>query len=769
MIKNLFLKKALLAIAAVCLTGVSAMAYDGHAPLQAMIDREKSQYEFKPVGDIWAADKNMSMEKASKAVTRASFFNLNFANLGRFMDEKNRDIILTIPNPQGGEYKIALTQYSFLTGAFGVDEDDMQRVTPFSYSKGLYYRGVVEGIPGSIAAFSFFNNEVYGLFSIPEVGNFAMVPNTLETQDAGNPHYILYNDADLTIAPEGPGCGTDQLPKMGPDNIPDADNLAKNVFNSCKEVTIYLRVDYAAYLAKNQNSTTVTNWVTGIFNVVSTIYRNEGIYVALNKIVINTASDQYQSLSTSSSFNFLNKFGEVTQNNMQNSNLAMLFSTRGGGMGGVAWLDVLCDSYATWQGNHFGPYAFMNVNTANAQGFPTYTWNTAATAHEIGHNLGSPHTHSCSWNTTGYTTNNGKAIDGCYNLEDGPCTLLGPSCPTAKGTIMSYCHLMQGCGVLLANGFGTQPGNRIRSRVNSKNCPVMYAPSIPTTSTVLSNANRECTDPAGITYYWNDGVNADTSGDRIILKIKKGSNNIGDLDQTGFVVRGSALSGYGTGSGQSFNLPTGTGMPAGTEFAMRRYWTMTPLAQPSTAVDVYVPFTMTDVSDVDGSVPGAPATLANFIFYNLTSAGVDPNPASGLTGATNTNMKLYYNGPNPTTTSWKSSPAGSGQFAQYQTTTLVGGTGFINYLHPLSVGTTPAGDIEVYPNPFSSSWNIVVPAGNGDMTVQVYTTDGKMVHAQILKAGESNEISGDQMGAAGIYFYRVTGATQTFTGSILKK
>jgi hypothetical protein len=84
--------------------------------------------------------------------------------------------------------------------------------------------------------------------------------------------------------------------------------------------------------------------------------------------------------------------------------------------------------------------------------------------HELGHNLGSPHTHACAWN------GNNTAIDGCgpASGNDEGCT--GPLPTTTKGTIMSYCHLVNSVGISFANGFGPQPGDLIRQTIDSKAC-----------------------------------------------------------------------------------------------------------------------------------------------------------------------------------------------------------------------------------------------------------------------------------------------------------
>lgn len=65
-----------------------------------------------------------------------------------------------------------------------------------------------------------------------------------------------------------------------------------------------------------------------------------------------------------------------------------------------------------------------------------YTWDVSVAAHEIGHNFGSPHTHSCTYN---------PPIDTCVT-KDKPPLGISDACFSgdyvpAPGTIMSYCHV----------------------------------------------------------------------------------------------------------------------------------------------------------------------------------------------------------------------------------------------------------------------------------------------------------------------------------------
>lgn len=127
-----------------------------------------------------------------------------------------------------------------------------------------------------------------------------------------------------------------------------------------------------------------------------------------------------------------------------NGDLAHLISARSLG-GGVAYVDKLCTKGT-------GLSADITSTVVNV---PVFSWNVMVVAHELGHNFGSRHTHSCTWP--------GGAIDNCSNTEGGNCPR-GPA-PVNGGTIMSYCH-QAAAGINLANGFGPLPGNLIRNKVN---------------------------------------------------------------------------------------------------------------------------------------------------------------------------------------------------------------------------------------------------------------------------------------------------------------
>jgi hypothetical protein len=121
--------------------------------------------------------------------------------------------------------------------------------------------------------------------------------------------------------------------------------------------------------------------------------------------------------------------------------------------GGVAYLNSLCSEVN---------YAFSGLSL-NYQELPTYSWTIMVVAHEMGHSLGSPHTHACFWN------GDSSAIDSC-----GPNNGFSEGCddgeiPDEGGTIMSYCHL-DATGINLGLGFHPQVRQQMINTVEGSSC-----------------------------------------------------------------------------------------------------------------------------------------------------------------------------------------------------------------------------------------------------------------------------------------------------------
>ncbi len=402
---------------------------DGVRPLARLVEQARAQYgetaAFAPFA-VAASRENA----VAGALSKASVLQISTGKLRELWHAQAPFIELSIP--MGAEQPVALelVRVKNMADDFRVFTSDSED-QPVSVTNGIHYRGIRKGSPGSVVAFSVFEGEIIGMIS--EHGSNKVLAQ-LEEQPG---HYVFYDDKDL-LADAPFTCGTAEEP-------PVKREFSEGEVNSRSSrcVNVYIECDYALYQNKGSVQNTV-NWITAVFNNVATLYQNESISTAISEVFVWTSMDSYSRTSSSTA---LNQFRSARQG--FNGDLAHLAALGGNNIGGVAWLDVLCvPSYA---------FAYSNVQSTY-QNVPTYSWTVMVFTHEMGHNLGSNHTHWCGWS--------GGALDNCYTPE-GSCAR-GPA-PTNGGTVMSYCHLTS-YGINLNNGFGTQPGNKIRQRYNAVSC-----------------------------------------------------------------------------------------------------------------------------------------------------------------------------------------------------------------------------------------------------------------------------------------------------------
>jgi hypothetical protein len=391
-----------------------------------------------------------------ETVSAPTLLKLDLLELRSLFESKSTDQLLEIKLPfSGGGFielemfpvKITSEEFQVTLATGGVSD--------ISWDEALFYRGICKNKPESLASFSFFRGQVVGMFS-DETGNYVLAPYK------SNGQYILYNAEDLQEKQEYT-CLADDLMKNYPTRKTHADSegLREDGIFVPKCVEVYMECDFALFLERGGVQETV-EYIFAVFNAVATLYQNEQVTVLLSEVHVWNTKDMF---STTSSVVALNQFRASRQD--FNGDIAHLVSLGGRNLGGVAWLDVLCH-------RSFG-FGYSNIRSTFNE-VPLYSWTVEVITHEIGHNLGSRHTQWCGWD--------GGPLDDCFNPE-GNCER-GPT-PMNGGTIMSYCHLTQH-GINFANGFGFQPGNKIRERVAASDC---------INSCYLSNTPT-CTRPTGL-------------------------------------------------------------------------------------------------------------------------------------------------------------------------------------------------------------------------------------------------------------------------------
>lgn len=396
------------------------------------------------ISRLFAKSSNSNI-RVMEFVDNPILLDINPSYLSNLIKSNYKEVTLTLPVSEFENVELRLEQFKVLSDDFILRTSSGDTLK--NYKPGLFYRGEIVGKEG-IVTLSVFEEQVFGLVSIKDVGNYNLV------QDKENKsQYILYNDFKIKTA-RNFVCNTPDTPID--QDIREIEHYSQMRTGNC--VKFYLEGDYELEQDKGSVSA-ASNYMTALFAEVAELYDNEQISIEIQEIMVWNTPDNYSNNSSDEDL-------DIFQNNNPNFNgdLASLMSLGGGNLGGLAYVGVLCSS--NWA------YSFCGID-GSFQNVPAYSWDVEVCAHEWGHNFGSRHTHACVWN------GNNTQIDDCGNkyFADQGETPEGEQCFNPNnpilpndGTIMSYCHLIWSVGINLALGFGTQPGNLIRSEYNSANC-----------------------------------------------------------------------------------------------------------------------------------------------------------------------------------------------------------------------------------------------------------------------------------------------------------
>ncbi len=383
--------------------------------------------------------------------------------LRSIVKSKHQHLEIAIPYLDD-QYILSLERFDLLTDGFILSDSDGKT---YDYNGGLYYRGTLQD--GGMVAFSVFKDDIISIMATQDGKDL----NLGKPKTGAKNEYVIYN-ANQVANPDPMECHAESLPSYASQLAQINENLDAMRMNDC--INVYVEGDYDLLVNKG-GVTQAADYLTGLWNPVSTIYWNDGLEVNISQIFIWTSQDPY---STSNAGTALDDFR--AENPSFNGDLAHLMALGGSGLGGVAWLDVLC--LPNWS------YAYSNISQWYSN-FPSYSWSVNVVSHEMGHNVGSPHTHNCSWS--------GGAIDDCESPE-GSCSP-GPT-PTNGGTIMSYCHTTS-TGINFNNGFGPLPSALINQKVNSAGClgGCTFAGNPPMADFTWTVYNQCASDPAGVQFF----------------------------------------------------------------------------------------------------------------------------------------------------------------------------------------------------------------------------------------------------------------------------
>lgn len=235
------------------------------------------------------------------------------------------------------------------------------------------YRGEVVGRKGSIAALSLFDEGLMGVVKFGDGTERWIEPIALHIPGAPAGLHITYDSSAAQV--EGT-CGTTPNMKASVEQFGEPDPLA-GAANYCAEIAI--DADYQFYQDYGNSVNNVENRINSVFNTVNLVYTNQvDITHFIVTILVRTsaADNPYTTNDASSLLNQLRSQWISNHAGIQRD-VVQLFTGRSlnGGTIGIAYLSAICTSLA---------YGLVeNINPISCA--------TDLSAHELGHNWGSPH------------------------------------------------------------------------------------------------------------------------------------------------------------------------------------------------------------------------------------------------------------------------------------------------------------------------------------------------------------------------------------------
>ncbi len=243
-------------------------------------------------------------------------------------------------------------------------------------------------------------------------------------------------------------CGQEELPldAGGPSEAhgpaEPADGRAPEAIEAATRVAV-IAVDTDnefMNLKFGNNAANATTYIAALFAAHNVIYERDASLRLLQGYTIlrpSTTADPYLQSGTGNAdsaklVEFRDYWNLHYPTTVVRRALAMLLSGKqasNNSASGIAYVPGLCSASG---------YSFNQVFKFAAQ---TASSDIGVVAHEVGHNMSSPHTH-CYADPKPDTCYSGEA---CYSGATACPTLATYNGVSARGTLMSYCHVLSGC------------------------------------------------------------------------------------------------------------------------------------------------------------------------------------------------------------------------------------------------------------------------------------------------------------------------------------
>jgi len=344
---------------------------------------------------------------------------------------------VTIPSfhiPGMGRRELVLERFDLLAPTAVVVEGRASGDRAFAAERHMMLHGSVEGILGSHVYLAVFAGYAMGYIEIPRDGSSYATRILVAPDDASSPNPVTI----VFVAPDDRPADTDRFRDHGFCGVEDlarylapgaAEFLAreasrKDVRNLSEVQTLVVQIalecDSLYYEVHGRNLSRAANYAIAIMGASSAIYQRDlSLLIQVPYLRIWTTSDNpFPGPDDGDLLNQLRTHWSTNMGWVKRSGVMIFSKFRGG----LAYVGALC-----------GDYGYAIAGPGGSTNYPAtgYVWDIDVVSHELGHNLGSPHTHSCYWS---------PAIDSCWDAEGSCFSARNPR----PGWIMSYCHLNAG-------------------------------------------------------------------------------------------------------------------------------------------------------------------------------------------------------------------------------------------------------------------------------------------------------------------------------------
>ncbi|MGY8929538.1 MAG: M12 family metallo-peptidase, partial [Flavobacteriales bacterium] len=326
------------------------------------------------------------------------------------------EFILVLPDFNGGEVQLSLERFEPFPATVKVGIHSDRGYEELDYVPRIKtYK-----VRGGTGSFVLMTDYVLGTFQ----HNGMQIEVKPIDDKATDGEHLLFDVNNLIVGRDF-DCAMEEVGTGDGHKARELEERSEKSLSGCAEIAV--DIDSYTYSTFG-NVPSATDWALALMTGVSQIYTQELgdlVFLQTTYVHIWQTADPMSNYTNQAS-EMLGVFRSTWLNDpilsgIQRDETHLLTKRGDTGTGGIAYLDVVCSTWA---------YGFSSALSGTSNyNISSWTWNLMVVSHELGHNLGSNHTQWCGWP--------GGPIDNCVSPEGG-CSYEGG--PVDEGTIMSYCH-----------------------------------------------------------------------------------------------------------------------------------------------------------------------------------------------------------------------------------------------------------------------------------------------------------------------------------------